>query len=1317
MKFSISLLMLFTFLIISVAAQDDLSLYRDPDAPNEERVQDLLSQMTLEEKIGQMTLMEKGSISPDAVNTYFIGGVLSGGGGYPAGNNTPAGWAQMVHAYQDAALSTRLGIPMIYGVDAVHGHSNLIGAVIFPHNIGLGASRNPEIVQEASRITALEMIATGIYWNYAPVLAVPQDIRWGRTYEGYSENTELVTELSSAALKGLQGAGLGEGNSVLGTAKHFVGDGGTAYGSSPVDGGLLDRGLTDVDEATLRAVHLAPYIAAIENGARSVMISYSSWDNLRMHGQEYLIQDILRAELGFEGFIVSDWAGVDDVASNYYDAVVQSINAGIDMNMVPYDHIRFIDSVLKAVEKGDISMERIDEAVSNILQVKFEMGLFEHPYEDGSLQALVGSDEHRAVAREAVRESLVLLKNENSALPLDAAAEQTVFVAGQAADNLGTQSGGWTIEWQGVKSNVMPGTTILQGLEAGFNDNTTLEYSRNGVFKDASGNPAQADIGIVVVGEEPYAEWFGDRADLALAKNDRKLIEGMRGRVDTLIVVLLSGRPLVIDESLNLADAFVAAWLPGTEGNGVTDVLLGEHDFVGKLPYTWLRNMEQLPFDFTNVAQEGCEAPLFPYGYGLSYASDAQVSAPWLALAESCAPVREAVIAPTLSEVKIPKAPLLAPEGEFGVNYNAPFPVTITLDGSFADWAGVPLVTIPEGADLSSTDPAVSFGAAADHEFLYLYANVIDDNIISGEHGTDYWNEDSVEFYLNASGDFSVTAYQDGIAQLTIPALNIHQPETVVLSGVNGGSLGAKVVAVQTETGWAVEVALPLDNGFWMIEPAQDQQLGFQVHLNGAAETNRNTKLIWSLADTSDSSYHDPSVFGQLTFYEASAVSEVAEPVGVLREDGVIDDFESGLWLSENQGEFLGFAPLSQAPLTLLQVMKDSSLKLPEQEVLANNVLMILGGGGYLHRFTDGYKTVTQDWSAYNAMGMWLFGQGSGKEITLLAGEGSGTFLDAFTGWKYIIIPFKQLDGDINLSAVSQYGLLFPDKGIVDHVALFNVENTAAITVLDSVPKAAFVLDESITWDSREWELLWSDEFDLEAMSPINEAAWTCETGGEGWGNKELEFYTQSLENVAHDGNGNLVIRAKEGQPESDERCWYGSCAYTSARCITKDKVEFEFGRVEARLKIPTGKGVWPAFWMLGSNFESVSWPNSGEIDIMENIGSEPNTVYGTVHGPGYSGASGIGNSLIRDTAFTDDFHVYAVDWDPNVIRWYVDGELFGTVSLNEVGSREWAYNHEFFILLNLAIGGEWPGFPDESTEFPQELIVDYVRVYQLAGE
>ena len=628
--------MALVLLVGVVAAQPSEPAYLDRSLAVEVRVADLLAHMTLEEKVGQLTLIERGSIGPAEVQRYGIGAVLSGGGGYPPGDNTVEGWAAMVRGYQDAALATRLGIPLLYGVDAVHGHANLAGAVVFPHNVGLGAADDPALVEAIARVTALEMLATGIHWNYAPVLAVPRDIRWGRTYEGYGEDPALVARLALAALRGYQGDDLTAPDTVLATPKHFVGDGGTAFGTSPLRDGLLDRGDTVVDEATLRRVHLDPYRDVIAAGARSVMVSFSSWQGTPLHGHAYLLRDVLRDELGFEGFVVSDWAGVDDVDPDYGRAVAAALNAGVDMNMVPYDFHRFITATLRAVERGDVGVERLDEAVANVLRVKFELGLFERPHGDDTLQALVGSDEHRALAREAVARTLVLLKNERATLPLDPTAFGTVLVAGSAADSIGMQSGGWTIEWQGSRASLTPGTTILDAIRAAVGPDVTVLHDARGRFEprdDAA--PSGGVLGIAVVGEPPYAEWFGDDATLELPLADALAVERLRQQVDALAVVLISGRPLVIEWELQAADAFVAAWLPGSEGDGVADVLFGLRDATGTLPFTWPRRVDQLPFDLDQAPTGGCDAPLFPRGYGLRYGADGDD--PWLALAAECA--------------------------------------------------------------------------------------------------------------------------------------------------------------------------------------------------------------------------------------------------------------------------------------------------------------------------------------------------------------------------------------------------------------------------------------------------------------------------------------------------------------------------------------------------------------------------------------------------------------------------------------------------------------------------------------------------------
>ncbi|MFN8420872.1 MAG: glycoside hydrolase family 3 protein [Anaerolineae bacterium] len=591
---------------------DSSALYLDATAPIEDRIADLLARMTIDEKIGQMVQVEKGSISPDDIRDLALGSLLSGGGGAPSGVNSAENWAKMVDGYQKYALETRLAIPLIYGVDAVHGHSNVYGATIFPHNIGLGATRDADLLERIGRATAEEMIATGIYWNFAPCVAVVQDVRWGRSYESYSENPAIVSELATAYIKGLQTDHLGAADTVIATAKHFVGDGGTAFDSSTTYNGAtrysLDQGVTEVDEATLRAIHLPPYEAAIKQGALSIMASFSSWDGLKMHAQKYLLTDVLKGELGFTGFVVSDWGGIDQISKDYYTAVVTSINAGVDMNMVPQKYPQFIKVMQQAVEKGDISVERIDDAVTRILRAKFKMGLFEHPFSDPEMLQTVGSAEHRALAREAVAKSQVLLKNEGDVLPLSVDTP-LIFIAGEGADNIGIQSGGWTISWQGSAGNITVGTTIREGIEQAVGANSKVIYDRLGRFRSTE---ETADVGIVVVSELPYAEGVGDSKTLELSTANVSLVNRVRERVKKLIVIVVSGRPLIINDQVELADAVVAAWLPGTEGAGVADVLFGKLPFTGKLSVTWMRSVDQLPVG------SGTGDALYPFGYGLT---------------------------------------------------------------------------------------------------------------------------------------------------------------------------------------------------------------------------------------------------------------------------------------------------------------------------------------------------------------------------------------------------------------------------------------------------------------------------------------------------------------------------------------------------------------------------------------------------------------------------------------------------------------------------------------------------------------------------
>ena len=587
-------------------AQRETPAYKDPKLPVAKRVDDLLGRMTLEEKIGQMTQGDSDSIKDEAdVATLFLGSVLSGGNS-ELPDVSAKGWSAYTERLQKRALSTRLGIPIIYGIDAVHGHNNVRGAVLFPHNIGLGATRNPALVEEAARITAIEVAATGMHWTFAPCIAVPQDERWGRHYEGFGETPELAETLGAAAVRGFQGKDLSAPRSVLATAKHFMGDGGTHNG--------VDRGDTKGDEATLRSIHMPGYVSAIKAGAGSVMVSYNSWNGEKMHGHKRLVTDVLKGELGFKGIIVSDWNGIDELPGDALAQITQCVNAGIDMMMVPDKYRQFIEGLKKNVADGKVPMSRIDDAVRRILTVKFQMGVFERPFGNPADRGLIGSAAHRKAARQAVRESQVLLVNKNNTLPVRAASKRIV-VAGRAADDLGMQAGGWTISWQGSSGRPTDGTTVLDALKKDSSRSITA-------VKPGERMPA-GDLAIVVIGEQPYAEMKGDRQDLALDPADVAAVKAAKAAGMPVVVVLFSGRPLILEPILNDVDALIAAWLPGTEGEGITDVLFGTHNPTGKLPVTWPRSMSQIPINAGPKGQKP-QGALFDYGFGLSYAKSAQ---------------------------------------------------------------------------------------------------------------------------------------------------------------------------------------------------------------------------------------------------------------------------------------------------------------------------------------------------------------------------------------------------------------------------------------------------------------------------------------------------------------------------------------------------------------------------------------------------------------------------------------------------------------------------------------------------------------------
>ena len=609
-------------------------------------VRALLARMTLDQKIGQMTQPERLHVTPEQVRLHHIGSVLSGAGSRPA-DNRPASWVSMNDAYWRASMDERDGglpIPILYGVDAVHGNANVRGATVFPHNVGLGAARDSDLVERIGRATAREVLAAGVDWTFAPTLAVARDPRWGRAYESYSEDPALVASYAGRIVRGLQGetngrdAGAGPGGlgpeGVVACAKHWVGDGGTRAG--------VDQGDTLADEVEFRRVHVAPYRPALEAGVMTVMVSLSSWNGEKCHAHRHLIQDVLKGEMGFAGFVVSDWNGVDALADHFEEAVALAVNAGIDMFMVPETWREFIAAVKVKVARGAVARARIDDAVARILRVKFASGLFGRPRPSaraGSGAGAFGCVEHRALAREAVRRSLVLLKNERGSLPLDKGAR--ILVTGSSAHDRGRQCGGFTIEWQGVTGNaeIEGGSSVWEGIR----ELAPMAVLRKGGAGDGeTPDPREIardfDAAVVVVGERPYAEGMGDIREagpvragtnhlpsgpgalepygdtLELAALHPEALATIRALAESgipVVTVLVSGRPLVVNAELAASSAFVAAWLPGSEGAGVADMLFGDYDFTGRLPMAWPK---ETPGGSGRPARA---EPLFPRGYGL----------------------------------------------------------------------------------------------------------------------------------------------------------------------------------------------------------------------------------------------------------------------------------------------------------------------------------------------------------------------------------------------------------------------------------------------------------------------------------------------------------------------------------------------------------------------------------------------------------------------------------------------------------------------------------------------------------------------------
>ena len=587
------------------------ALYKQASQPIDRRVDDLIQRMSLEEKIGQMAMVNKNSIvKPADLSTYSLGAVLSGAGAKPK-DNTPAGWQHMVQAIKSQGAASRLQIPLLYGIDATHGHANVPGATVFPHNIGLGAAHDPELVKAIAADTANELAATGINWDFSPSLDAPQDIRWGRTYEAFSSDPELNAALGSAYINGMQKPVSPGGTQILATAKHYIGAGSMLWGTSYNKNFKIDQATTPKNNQLLQSEYIVPFKAAVNEGVGSVMVGLNHYGNERVVDSKFLITDTLKTDLGFKGFVVTDWYGMYEFSgTSPYHANVSAINAGVDMAMLPYEYKSFIKDVRLAVQKSEIPQSRIDDAVHRILYQKFKANLFDE-MQPAEQITQIGTSEHRALARQAVAKSAVLLKNQDGLLPLRKNSGH-ILIAGSGADNIGRQCGAWTVEWQGIDGNWLPGaTSILQGILAAVGANSKVEYNKDAKFALAT---TKADVGIVVVSEKPYAEGWGDKAALTLDAADNLAIEKMHTLANKVILVTVTGRPLIMTNQINQADTVVAAWLPGSEGAGIADVLFGDQPFTATLPIAWPAKMSQVPISSAGKTNDQT-APLFSKGF------------------------------------------------------------------------------------------------------------------------------------------------------------------------------------------------------------------------------------------------------------------------------------------------------------------------------------------------------------------------------------------------------------------------------------------------------------------------------------------------------------------------------------------------------------------------------------------------------------------------------------------------------------------------------------------------------------------------------
>lgn len=606
-------LSVFIFMNLAIAAnpwpRTNSRIQKDPNI--EKKVKEILDSMSLEDKVAQMIQAEIKHIKPSELKQFPLGSVLNGGGSFPYDNKNAkvSDWVKLADTYYKESVNAGAGVPIIWGTDAVHGHNNVKGATIFPHNIGLGAANNSKLIEKITAATAKEVLATGLDWIFAPTVAVVRNDRWGRTYEGYSEDSEIVKAYASAAIRGLQGKDLGEDH-LIATAKHFIGDGGTEDG--------VDQGNNTASEEDLIRLHAQGYVTAINEGAQTVMASFNSWKGKKLHGHKYLLTDVLKKQMGFDGFVIGDWNGHGQVDGCTNESCPHAINAGVDMIMVPEDWKMLFYNTVGQVKSGEIPMERINDAVTRILRVKLRYGLMDLGKPSSRKHAgyakLVGAKEHRDIARQAVRESLVLLKNKNQILPLDR--DKKILVTGSGANSIGKQSGGWSVTWQGTgttNADFPGGTSIFDAIKS---------VAPNSVLSDNLNT--KADVAIFVFGEDPYAEGQGDLENLyyhARYKSDLETLKRLKANGIPVVSLFITGRPLWINPELNQSDAFVVTWLPGTEAHGITDVLFKKnsgninYDFKGKLSFSWPSHANQTEINRFDKSYRA----LFPYGYGLSY--------------------------------------------------------------------------------------------------------------------------------------------------------------------------------------------------------------------------------------------------------------------------------------------------------------------------------------------------------------------------------------------------------------------------------------------------------------------------------------------------------------------------------------------------------------------------------------------------------------------------------------------------------------------------------------------------------------------------